>query len=261
MSDEELFVILPRVRIFARMQPEDKLRLVRLYKKSGQVVAVTGDGVNDALALSEAHIGVAMGGTGTDVAKEAADIVITDDNLHTIIRAVEEGRGIYDNIIKVVVFLLATNFTEFFLIFFSIVFGLPVPLTATQILWINLIGDGIPAMALAIDVKRNNLLKRPPRKITEQILNSSRLKFILGITFVFSVVLMAVYAFHLSNGWPVPRTILFNLLVVGEMIIIFVIRGGVVPINRLLIGSVIVTLILQYLVSTIPYFKTLFNLW
>ena len=261
MSDEELFFLLPRVRIFARMQPEDKLRLVRLYKKRGEVVAVTGDGVNDALALSEAHIGVAMGGIGTDVAKEAADIVITDDNLHTIIRAVEEGRGIFDNIIKVVVFLLSTNFTEFFLIFFSILLGLPVPLTATQILWINLIGDGLPAMALAIDTKRNNLLKRPPRKITEQILNFSRLRFILLITFIFSVILMLVYGFHLSNGWVVPRLAIFNLLVIGEMIIIFIIRGGIFPINRLLIASVVATLVLQYFVSTIPYFKTLFNLW
>lgn len=261
MSDEELSQLLPRIRIFARMQPDDKLRLVRLYKKNGEVVAVTGDGVNDALALSEAHIGVAMGGTGTDVAKEAADIVITDDNLHTIIRAVEEGRGIFDNIIKVVVFLLATNFTEFFLIFFSILFGFPIPLTATQILWINLVGDGLPAMALSIDNKRNNLLKRPPRKITEQILNSSRLKFILGITFVFSVILMLIYGLHLSNGWPVPRLLIFNLLVVGEMVIIFIIRGGIFPINKLLIGSVIATLILQYFVSTVPYFKTLFNLW
>ena len=116
-------------------------------------------------------------------------------------------------------------------------------------------------MALAIDTKRNNLLKRPPRKITEQILNFSRLRFILLITFIFSVILMLVYGFHLSNGWAVPRLAIFNLLVIGEMIIIFIIRGGIFPINRLLIASVVATLVLQYFVSTIPYFKTLFNLW
>ena len=259
MSDEEILELLPSVKVFARMIPEDKLRLVRLYKQAGHVVAVTGDGVNDALALSEAHIGVAMGGRkGTDVAREASDIVITDDNLYTIVRAVEEGRGIYDNIVKVVVFLLSTNFTEFFLIFFAILFGLPIPLTPTQILWINLIGDGLPAMALASDTKTKELLLRKPRRISEGILNWARLRFIFGITFVFSLILLAVFAVEINGG--VPRMLIFNLIVVGEMIILFIIRGGIFPINRFLIFSVILTLILQYLVSTIPYFKILFGL-
>ena len=259
MSDEEILELLPHVKVFARMIPEDKLRLVRLYKQAGHVVAVTGDGVNDALALSEAHIGVAMGGRkGTDVAKEASDIVITDDNLYTIVRAVEEGRGIYDNIVKVVVFLLSTNFTEFFLIFFAIVFGLPIPLTPTQILWINLIGDGLPAMALASDTKTKELLLRKPRRISEGILNWARLRFIFGITFVFSLILLAVFALEINGG--IPRMLIFNLIVVGEMIILFIIRGGIFPINRFLIFSVILTLILQYLVSTIPYFRILFSL-
>ncbi len=260
MSEEELKELLPRIRVFARMQPEDKLRLVNLYKASGAVVAVTGDGVNDALALSEAHIGIAMGGTGTDVAKEAADLVITDDNLHTIIRAVEEGRGIFDNIVKLVVFLLATNFTEFFLIFFSILLGLPIPLSATQILWINLIGDGLPAMALAVDPKRANLLKRPPRKIEEQILNFQRLKQIFSITFIFSLLLMIVFATSLIGTGVVPRFLIFNLLVVGEMIIIFIVRGGIFPINKLLIFSIALTLFLQFLVSTVPVLKGIFGL-
>ena len=111
------------------------------------------------------------------------------------------------------------------------------------------------------NMRKNSVKFVDRRKITEQILNSSRLKFILGITFIFSIILMLIYGLHLSNGWIVPRLLIFNLLVIGEMVIIFIIRGGIFPINKLLIGSVIATLILQYFVSTIPYFKTLFNLW
>lgn len=259
-SDEELLKLLPRVRVFARMAPSDKLRLVRLYKQASHIVAVTGDGVNDALALSEAHIGVAMGGRGTDVAKEAADIVITDDNLYTIVKAVEEGRGIFDNIVKAVAFLLSTNLTEFFLIFFSVLLGLPIALAPTQILWINLVSDGVPAMALATDIKRNNLLNRKPRKVSEQILNWARLRMILGITFVFSLILIFIYSAYLNNSGIAPRLLMFNLLVIGEMIIIFIIRGGLFPINRFLIFSVIVTLLLQYLVSTVPLFRSIFGL-
>ena len=260
ITDEELAELLPKTRIFARMVPSDKLRLVRLYQKLGFVVAVTGDGVNDALALSEANIGVAMGETGTDVAKEAGDLVITDDNLYTIVKAIEEGRGIFDNIIKVVVFLLATNLTEFFLIFFSVILGLPIPLSPTQILWINLVSDGAPAMALATDVKRHGLLSRKPRNVNEQILNRKRLKNILGITLIFSFLLMFVYSTILQNSGVVPRLLIFNLLVFGEMIIIFIIRGGIFPLNRFMIISVLITLLLQFVVSTVPELRALFRL-
>lgn len=259
-SDEELLKLIPKARIFARMVPRDKLRLVRLYQKLGTVVAVTGDGVNDALALSEANIGVAMGETGTDVAKEAADMVITDDNLYTIVKAIEEGRGIYDNIIKTVVFLLSTNLTEFFVIFLSVIFGFPIPFTPTQILWINLVSDGAPAMALATDLKRKGLLKRKPRDISEQILNFARLRSILLITFIFSLILISVYAVYLNGSLTVPRLLVFNLLVVGEMMIIFIIRGGIFPINRFMIASILITLLLQYLVSTQPLLRALFRI-
>ena len=260
ITDEELAELLPKTRIFARMVPSDKLRLVRLYQKLGFVVAVTGDGVNDALALSEANIGVAMGETGTDVAKEAGDLVITDDNLYTIVKVIEEGRGIFDNIIKVVVFLLATNLTEFFLIFFSVILGLPIPLSPTQILWINLVSDGAPAMALATDVKRHGLLSRKPRNVNEQILNRKRLKNILGITLIFSFLLMFVYSTILQTSGVVPRLLIFNLLVFGEMIIIFIIRGGIFPLNRFMIISVLITLLLQFVVSTVPELRALFRL-
>lgn len=255
-TDEELISLLPKVRILARMQPIDKLRLVRLYKTLGAIVAVTGDGVNDALALSEAHVGVAMGKSGTDVAKEAADIVITDDNLYTIVKAVEEGRGVYDNIIKVVVFLLSTNLTEFFLILFALLLNLPIPLSPTQILWINLVGDGAPALALATDTKQNNVLKRKPRNANEQILNLGRIRNIFFITGMFSVILLGIYLLTLSLSYHISSLLIFNLIVVGEMVILFIIRGGLFPINKFMLGSILLTFLLQIVAST--YLRNVF---
>lgn len=249
MSNEELLPLMPKIKIFARMMPSDKLRLVRLYKQTGAIVAVTGDGVNDALALSEAHIGIAMG-RGTAVAKEEADMVITDDNLYTIVKAIEEGRSIYNNVIRAITFLIATNLTEFGLIFFAILFNLPLPLTPTQILWINLIGDSLPAFALATDNKRQNLLKVLPRNAKEQILNWKRLRFILGITLMFSLLLLVLFMASLYTGTKHADFLVFNTLVVGEMVIIFIIRGGIFPLNRFMITSVAITLILQFFAST-----------
>jgi len=259
MSSAALRHKAPLTHIFAEVEPSQKERIISVLKKAGNVVGFMGDGINDAPALHTADVGISVN-SAVDVAKEAADLVITDDNLHTIIRAVEQGRAIFDNIVKVVIFLLATNFTEFFLIFGSIVLGLPVPLTATQILWVNLIGDGLPAMALAVDGKRANLLKRPPRKITEQLLNTARLQQIFAITIVFSLLLMIVYASSLLGTGAVPKLLIFNLLVIGEMIIILIVRGGIFPINKLLIGSIVLTLLLQYLVSTLPILKGIFSL-
>lgn len=260
LPDEELKTTLAKVRVFARMQPEDKLRLVNLYKSAGYVVAVTGDGVNDSLALAEANIGVAMGKTGTDVAKEAADVVITDDNLYTIVRAIEEGRGIFDNIIKVVVFLLSSNIAEFLVIFLGILLGLPIPLTPTQILWVNLISDGFPALVLAVDTKRKNLLKQPPRNIAEQILNNKRLFLIAKMTLPFSLLLLWIYATGLQYLTEhEARLLVFNALVIGEMILVFIARGGILPWNRFLILSVIFTILLQILVTLNPFLRNLLS--
>lgn len=259
-SDEDLLPMLYKIKIFARMKPEDKLRLVRLYRKAGFVVAVTGDGVNDALALSEANIGVSMGKTGTDVAKEAADVVITDDNLFTIIKAVEEGRGIFDNIVKVVVFLFSSNIAELLLIFLAIIFALPIPLTVTQILWVNLVGDSLPALALAMDTKRKKLLLNKPRKVSENVLSLKRFLYILKITVPFVAILMTIYYFALQNySHEVSQLIVFNALVVGEMFIVFVVRKGLFPLNKLLIFSIIITLFLQALTFLNPFLRNLLS--
>jgi len=256
LSDEDLSKILPQTQVFARMLPKDKSRLVRLYKNIGHIVAVTGDGVNDALALSESHIGVAMGETGTDVAKEAADIVITDDNLRTVVHAVEEGRSIFNNIVRAVVFLFSSNMAEFSLIFLGMLAGLPIPLAATQILWVNLVSDGLPALALATDKKGDHILERKPRDIKEQMLNKSRLKFIIKITVPFTLLLLTVYYISLQL-WPleIARLIVFNTLVVGEMIIVFIVRRGLFPLNFFLIASVIITLLLQIFVTFNPFMR------
>lgn len=260
LSDDELISMLGRVRIFARMQPHHKLKLVEMYKKQGHVVAVTGDGVNDALALKKAHIGVAMGETGSDIAKEAADVVITDDNLATIVRAIEEGRGIYDNIGKALVFLFSSNLVEFSVIFLSTLFSLPIPFSPTQILWINLVSDGVPALALATDIKRKNLLLNKPRNIKEAILSYKRLSFIAKITIPFSLALLAIYyiclQFYLEDT---SRSIVFNALVISEMFIIFMVRGGLYPINKFLIGSIIITIILQLLITFTPFLRSILS--
>jgi P-type Ca2+ transporter type 2C len=156
---------------FARVNPEHKMRIVDALKERGEVVAMTGDGVNDAPALKRADIGIAMGITGTDVAKETADMVLTDDNYVSIVAAVEQGRIIYANIRKLVFFLLSSNVAEIMIIFLPTLFGLPSPLTAIQLLWLNMVTDGAPALALAKEVGDPDAMKNPPRPKTEPIIH------------------------------------------------------------------------------------------
>ncbi|GGZ19759.1 cation-translocating P-type ATPase [Streptomyces poonensis] len=175
MTEEQLAARIDEIGVFARVAPEHKVAIVRALSGRGHIVAMTGDGVNDAPALRAAHIGVAMGITGTDVAKEAADMVLTDDDFSTIVRAVREGRAIYGNIVKFVRFQLATNAGAILTLLGSSLAGLPAPLTAAQLLWINIIMDGPPAMALAVDPARDDVMRRPPRDPGERILNARRL--------------------------------------------------------------------------------------
>jgi Ca2+-transporting ATPase len=170
ISDEEFENMVEDVTVYARVSPEHKLRIVKAWKKKGHIVAMTGDGVNDAPALKQADIGVAMGITGTDVTREAADMVLTDDNFATIVTAVEGGRAIYDNIRKFSFFLLRSNFDELLVIGTFALLGLHLPLTASMILWINLVTDGPPALALSMDPPEKDLMKRSPRNPNEGIL-------------------------------------------------------------------------------------------
>jgi Ca2+-transporting ATPase len=194
--------------VFARVSPAHKVLIVNSLRKGGAVVAMTGDGVNDAPALKSADIGVAMGISGTDVAKEAADMVLTDDNFASIVAAVEQGRIIYANIRKFVFFLLSSNVAEIMIIFLATLAGLPTPLTAIQLLWLNLITDGAPALALALEKGDPDVMKRQPRPKNESIINGSmRLGIIIQTITQTGAVLIAFglgLLWHLEAGALIP---------------------------------------------------------
>ena len=263
MTDEELGKIILKTRIFARTKPEDKLRLVAVLKKMGYVVGVTGDGVNDALALKRADVGLAMGESGTDVAKEASDIVLTDDNFSTVVSAVEEGRTIYNNILKSITYLLSGNLSEILFVFLSTLFGLPNPLFPTQILWINLVSDGLPALALASDNKDPDILSKKPRNPNAPILSNHRLIFILtsGISLSLLFILVFNAVIEISHSEILARTVVFNLLIVSHMVLAFIVRGkSMFRLNKFLIIGVLFTLILQAIITFNPFFQSIFRL-
>ena len=263
LSDKELEKIILKTRIFARTKPEDKLRLVTVLKKMGYVVGVTGDGVNDALALKRADVGLAMGESGTDVAKEASDIVLTDDNFSTVVSAVEEGRTIYNNILKSITYLLTGNLSELSLVFFASLLGLPNPFFPTQILWINLVTDGLPALALASDNKDHTVLSNKPRNPNASILGNGRLLFIITVGFSISLFLLLTFKTLLENGSSetLARTIIFNTLIMSHMILAFIVRGKtILRFNKFLILGVLFTLILQAVITFNPFFQQIFRL-
>jgi len=179
LSEEEFAARLENISVYARVSPEHKMRIVRAWRARGNIVAVTGDGVNDAPAVKEADIGVAMGIAGTDVTREVSDMVVTDDNFASIVAAVEEGRGIYDNIMKFIHYLLSCNTGEILVMFVSSLAGMPVPLLPIQILWVNLVTDGLPALALGVDPVDRNIMRRPPRALGEGIITKERLGLIV----------------------------------------------------------------------------------
>ena len=201
LSDTELADRIERIPVYARVSPEHKLRIVRAWRKKGHVVAMTGDGVNDAPAVKEADIGVAMGITGTDVTKEVSDMVVTDDNFASIVAAVEEGRGIYDNIQKFVHYLLSCNAGEILVMFLSSLIGMPVPLLPIQILWVNLVTDGLPALALGVDPIDKDIMRRKPRNVSERVITSDRVRLMLGQGLVISLCSLTAFSFiyYLEN--------------------------------------------------------------
>jgi potassium/sodium efflux P-type ATPase len=205
MTDDELFNTIKNFSVFARVAPQHKLRITRQLARHGEVVAVTGDGVNDAPALKAAHIGIAMGRTGTDVAREASDMVLADDNFASVFTAVEEGRIVYDNIRKVTLFLVSCGFGELIAILATIVMGVPIPYIPAQILWLNLVTNGLQDVALAFEPGEKGVLNKPPRKPKESILSS----LIIQRTFLMGIVLAAgtlyVFMSDLNSGVPLER--------------------------------------------------------
>ncbi len=257
MDDSQLENIVENVSVYARVSPLHKVRITEALKKKGHVVAMTGDGINDAIALKKADIGIAMGITGTDVAKEASDIVLTDDNFATIVNAVEEGRGIYDNIKKVIAFLLSGNIAEVFIIFIAILLGMPMPLAAIQILWINLVTDGLPALALSVDPVDKKIMSRKPRPRDESIWQGIW-KWIVGYGFTATACVLVLFSFGLNESIIKAQTMAFTSLIVFEKFQSFSWRSLDRPIlkeifrNKWLVYATLLTLSLQMVILYTP---------
>jgi Ca2+-transporting ATPase len=220
LSDDQLWEAVTQTKVYARISPEQKMRIVEALQHHGHIVAVTGDGVNDAPALKRSDIGVAMGITGTDVAKEAADMVITDDNFASIVAAVEEGRKIFDNIRNFVVFLLSANIGEILLIFIAVVVGLPLPLLAVHILFVNLVTDSLPALALTMEQGDPDAMKRAPRPPDEPVLSRPIAGIVILRGFVEGVGALGLFVLWLEgfdSSEETARSVALATIVLAEL--------------------------------------------
>lgn len=268
-TDEQLTQQVERVSVYARVSAEHKLRVVQAWKRNGAIVAMTGDGVNDAPAIKAADIGVAMGLAGTDVTKEASDMVVTDDNFASIAAAVEEGRGIFDNIRKTVHFLLSCNVSEVLVMLFATLFGLPLPLLPIHILWMNLVTDGFPALALAVDPKAPDLMRQPPRQTEARLLDGGRLWAIAGEGLLLAVIALSAFSLSLFVWRQLidqARTVTFTVMVAAQLVHAFNCRSdrwslfqvGATT-NHALIWAVAASLALQVGILTIPFVEHIFK--
>jgi len=266
MSPDELSRRIGELRVYARVAPEQKLDIVAALQRRGEVVAVTGDGVNDAPALRQADIGIAMGITGTDVAKEASGIVLLDDNFATIVRAVREGRRIYDNLRHFIRYVLTTNAGEILTIFLAPFLGLPIPLVPIQILWINLVTDGLPGLALAAEPAERNVMQRPPRPPGESVFARGLGAHALVVGLVMAGIALGTQAWAWHGGAPEWQTLVFTTLCFMQLGHVLAVRSeetsllalGLVS-NRPLAGAVVLTIALQLAVVYVPALNGIFE--
>jgi Ca2+-transporting ATPase len=278
-TDEEFSKLINKIKVFARVSPEHKVKIVKAFKSQGNIVSMTGDGVNDAPSLKTADIGVAMGITGTDVSKGASDMILTDDNFTTIVHAIEEGRNIYNNIKKSVVFLLSCNLGEVVTILLSILFFWPVPLLPTQILWINLITDTLPAISLGMDPGDKDVMNKKPRNPKESFFaHGAGLRAIMGGILIGLLTLGAFFYGLYEHGYSLgsrnipedvltyARTMAFVVLAASQLFYSLAMRNPTKSIfqigifsNLYLIGAIIIGFILQFSVISIPFLANAFK--
>ncbi len=267
LSDKEFEKNIMKYSVFARVSPEHKVKIVKTFQKTGAVVAMTGDGVNDAPALKNADIGIAMGKTGTDVAKNAADMILTDDNFVTIVEAVKQGRNIFENMKKAIHFLIATNIGEIVAIFMGLVLGFEAPLLAIHLLWINLVTDSFPAIALGLEPEDKNIMNRKPQDSKKGIFADG----LWGKIFIEGAMIgmLTLIAFSIGNSLyslEVGRTMAFVTLGMSELVHSFNIRSdesifkvGIFK-NKFLVGSFILGIMLQLIVVVVPPIAEIFKL-
>ena len=269
LSDSDLDATVEDVAVYARVSPEHKLRAVQAWKRRGEIAAMTGDGVNDAPAVKEADIGVAMGITGTDVTKEVSDMVVTDDNFASIVAAVEEGRGIYDNIRKFIHFLLSCNLGEILVMFVTALVGLPVPLLPIQLLWVNLVTDGLPALALGVDPVDPKIMERPPRKPDEPVITGAR-GWLIGLQgALIAACSLGAFLFVLlyeKEGIELARTSALATLACSQLFHAFNCRSMRVSLFKLkiftnpqLVGATLLSFLLQLAVIYVPFLQPIFK--
>jgi len=255
------------IAVFARVNPAHKIKIIEVLKKKGHIVAMTGDGVNDAPALKKADLGIAMGITGTDVSKEASDMVLADDNFASIVSAVEEGRNIFDNIKKFVEYLLSSNMGEVLTIFIGILLKMPLPLMAIQILWINLVTDGAPALALSAEPPEPGIMKKKPRKVEEKIVNKKRgiMIFLIGIIMMLGT--LGIFQWYTPEvNLAYAQTIAFTTLMMYQMFNVINMRAEDYSIfslglfsNKWLIGAILLSIGLQVAVVHLPFMNPIFG--
>lgn len=276
MTDDELVDKVHQVAVYARVSPEHKVRIVKAFQRSGDIVAMTGDGVNDAPALKLADIGTAMGIVGTDVSKEAADIVLTDDNFSTIVTAVEEGRRIFNNILKAIQFMLSTNIGEIIVLFTAVLANWVTPLLPIHILWINLVTDSLPALALSVDPADEDIMQHPPVNAKQNIMNRSfTLRVFLQGFMIGGLSLLAYWigfrtsaAYGLSEETQidVARTMTFAVLALTQITHVFNVRSTYrsafrnMLSNKLLLGALVIVILLMLAVLEIPALRDVFHL-